>query len=147
MVYGFFVGFLVLLIGFWMLVGHPLDAPWTWWTYWSGERTTKTFLVAVERNEMTKAYGIWVNDPDWQHHPDQYKQYPYARFSEDWGPNSSANDYGTISSDQVVVRKMWGNALIVGALINGRKAKPLFLAYDSKAHTLGFSPVELSYGD
>ena len=144
-VYGFFVGFLLLLIGAWLLVGHPLDAPWTWWTYWAGERTAKQFLVAVEANDLPKAYAIWTNDPKWQQHRDQFKTYPYSRFSEDWGPNSSANDYGTISTDRVVVRKVWGDVLVVGALINGRKSKPLFLAYDRKDHTLGFSPVELTY--
>jgi len=29
-------------------------------------------------------------------------------------------------------------------MINGRKSKPLFLAYDKRQHTLGFSPFELS---
>jgi hypothetical protein len=144
MLYGFFGGFLLLLLLGWLFVGHPLDAPWTWWTYWAGERSTEQFLQAVEKNDLPRAYGIWVNDFGWQSHADRYKNYPFARFQEDWGPNSPDNDYGTISSDQVVARKMWGDVLVVGALINGRKSKPLFLAYDRKAHTLGFSPVELT---
>jgi len=35
---------------------------------------------------------------------------------------------------------------VVAVLINGRKSKALFLAYDTKTRTLGFSPVELYLG-
>ncbi len=147
MLYGFFGGFVALLLASWLLVGHPLDMPWTWWTYWAGERTAEKFLQAVEDNQLPRAYGIWVNDPEWQHHVDNFKTYPYERFAEDWGPNSQANDYGTISSDKIVVRKIWGSALVVGAMINGRKSKPLFLTYDRKTHVLGFSPVELTINE
>jgi len=141
---GSFAAFLFLLIGSWLAVGHPLDGPWTWWTYWAGNRATDNFLHAVETNDMPQAFSIWENDKDWQQHAGKYSKYPYERFVEDWGPNSSANDYGTISSHQIVVKKIVGTELVVGAMINGRKSKPLFLAYDRSGHTLGFSPVELT---
>lgn len=144
LVKGFFAGFLLAFIAAWLVVGHPLDAPWTWWTYWAGTRATENFLQAVEKNDMPRAFGIWVNDANWQQHAGNYAKYPYERFLEDWGPNSSANDYGTISSHQVVVKKIVGTELIIGSMINGRKSKGLFLAYDRKDHTLGFSPVELT---
>jgi hypothetical protein len=143
--YGFLIGFVVLLLAAWFAVGHPLDGPWTWWTYWTGEHATEKFLGAVEANDLPRAYGIWVDDPAWQQHSVVDGSYTFARFSEDWGQNSSANDYGTIKSHRVVVEKMWGNVLVVGSLINGRKSKALFLSYDRKAHTLGFSPVELTF--
>jgi hypothetical protein len=43
---------------------------------------------------------------------------------------------------------MYGNVLLVGVLINGRKSKALFLDYDPQTHTLNFSPpdVELYLG-
>jgi hypothetical protein len=141
---GSLVGLLALFIASWLVVGHPLDSPWTWWTYWSGTRATNGFLHAVEGNDMPRAYGIWVNDKNWQQHAGNFKTYPYERFLEDWGPNSSANDYGTIASHQIVVQKVVGTELVVGSMINGRKSKPLFLAYDRSGHTLGFSPVELT---
>jgi len=143
-IYGFLSGVLLAFIAAWLLVGHPLAGPWTWWTYWSGSRATDQFLHAVESNDLSHAYGIWVHDPEWQQHVANYKTYPYERFQEDWGSNSSANDYGTITSHEVVVKKIVGTELVVGSMINGRKSKPLFLAYDRKAHTLGFSPVELT---
>lgn len=141
---GILGGTLALVIGFWLVCGHPFDMPWHWWAYWAGERDANLFLRAVEQNDMVKAYGIWVNDDDWREHPDKYGKYTFERFKEDWGPDNNSNDYGTIKSHRVVARRFSGNQMIVGFLMNGRKSKPLFLAYDSKEHTLGFSPFELT---
>ena len=142
--YGILAALLLFLVGMWLFTGRPLDYPWTWWTYWSGERDVNQFLLAVEGNDLPRAYGIYMNDFDWKSHPQRYERYPFARFSEDWGPNSMQNDYGTISSHRVVARKIYGGNLIVGCLVNGRKSKPMFLIYDHKDHTLGDSPVELT---
>ncbi len=136
-------GLVVLLLAAWLVAGRPIDFPWTWWTYWSGERTAEHFLQAVESNDLQRAYGIWENDADWQQHKEKYLTYSFDRFSADWGQNSAANEYGTITSHQFVIKKVSGSVLIVGAMINGRKSKPLFLAYDKHDHTLGFSPFEL----
>jgi hypothetical protein len=135
----------ILLVAGWLVAGRPMDAPWRWWTYWAGQRDTDQFLQAVEAKDLNRAYAIWNNDPNWQQHAANYEKYPFKRFQEDWGPDSSANDYGTISSHELAIKKVVGegSALIVGYMINGRKSKPLFLAYDTKAHTLGFSPFEL----
>ncbi len=137
-------GLLVFLVFMWFFTGRPTDWPWTWWTYWAGERDVNQFLQAVEANDMPRAYGIWENDFDWRSHQDKYKNYPYERFAADWGHDSSANDYGTISSHKIVARKLTGTELIVGSMINGRKSAPLFLAYDKRDHTLGFSPFQLT---
>jgi hypothetical protein len=142
--YGVLAGLFVFLVGMWLFTGRPIDYPWTWWTYWAGERDTNQFLQAVEANDLPRAYAIWDNDFDWRQHLDKYKTYPYERFQEDWGQSSSANEYGTITSHRIVARKLSGSQLIVASMINGRKSKPLFLAYDKKEHTLGFSPFELS---
>jgi hypothetical protein len=136
-------GLLVFVVFLWLFTGRPVDYPWTWWTYWAGERDINQFLLAVESNDLPRAYGIWENDFDWRQHPDKYKTYPYERFAEDWGQDSMGNDYGTIKSHSIVVRKLTGTALIVGAMINGRKSAPLFLAYDKNDHTLSFSPFKL----
>jgi hypothetical protein len=142
--YGVSGGLLVFLVFMWFFTGRPVDWPWNWWPYWSGERDVNQFLQAVEANDLPRAYGIWENDFDWRNHQDKYKTYPYERFSADWGQDSSANDYGTIKSHRIVARKLTGKELIVGSMINGRKSAPLFLAYDRHDHTLGFSPFELT---
>ena len=141
---GILAGLLVFLIGMWLFTGRPFDFPWTWWTYWAGERDVNQFLQAVEGNDLQRAYAVWQNDFDWQRHPEKYAQYPYSRFAKDWGQNSRDNEYGTISSHTIVARKLASRELVVAALINGRKSKPLFLAYDKKDHTLSFYPYELT---
>ena len=142
--YGFLGGFVLLFIAAWLAVGHPFDAPWTWWTYWSGEHAAEKLLRTVEKNDLPAAYAIWENDEHWQEHKDSFP-YSYDRFAAAFGPASQENDYGTISSHQLVVaRTLVGGDLVVGAMINGRKSKPLFLAYDHKTHRLTFSPMELT---
>ena len=54
---------------------------------------------------MPKAFGIWNHDPDWQHHPQQYAQYPYGRFETDWG---HASDWG-----DKLVQKIYANPIVV----------------------------------
>jgi len=135
-----FIG--VFTLGFWLAAGMPFDWPWTWNTHRTGLITVDRFLRAVEKNDLTQAYGIWWHDKDWQQHPQKYADYSFPRFQSDWGPDSSENDYGAIKSHIFKAAHMYGNVLVVGALINGRKSKPLFLDYDPSTHTLGYSPVE-----
>jgi hypothetical protein len=138
--------FVVLLIGDWLISGMPVDWPWNWWTHLRGRITTNHFLDAVEQNDLAKAYGVWVHDPDWRQHEAKYSAYPFARFQQDWSPTSSGNDYGAIKSHKILAARISGNTLVLGVSINGLKSKALFLAYDPKMHTLGFSPVELYLG-
>jgi hypothetical protein len=143
-VYAFFGGFFLLIIAAWLIVGHPIDAPWNWWAYWTGQHTTDKFLRAVENNDLPRAYGIWENDAEWKQHPDKFGAYTFERFQQDWGSTSSANEYGAIASHQIVVAKTRPTDVVVGSMINGRKSKPLFLAYGRQDHKLNFSPVELT---
>jgi len=138
--------FVVLFIGGWLISGMPVDFPWNWWTHFRGRMTINHFLTAVEQNDLQKAFGIWNHDPDWQKHPQQYAGYPFARFQQDWSPNSSENEYGVIKSHKIVAARISGNVLLLGVQINGLKSKNLFLNYDPKTHVLGFSPVELYLG-
>jgi hypothetical protein len=94
----------------------------------------------VEANDLAKAYGIWVNDKDWQQHPAQHGVYPFARFQDDWSSTSPDNEYGAIKSHQIVLAGHYGNGVLVAILINGRKSDALDLAYDPKTGQLSFSP-------
>jgi hypothetical protein len=136
----------VLFIGAWLVSGMPVDWPWNWGTHFRGRMTANRFLSAVEQNDLAKAYGVWSHDPDWQQHSAEHSAYPFSRFEQDWSPSSSANDYGAIKSHKIVAARISGNVLILGITINGLKSKALFLNYDPKMHTLGFSPVELYLG-
>jgi hypothetical protein len=136
----------VLFIWSWFLAGMPVDWPWRWWTHFRARMTLNNFLDAVEQNNLQKAYGIWFHDPQWQQHANNYNAYPFDRFLQDWSSTSSANEYGSIKSHRIVAARMSGNVLLMGIRINGLKSNALFLNYDPKTHTLGFSPVELYLG-
>ncbi len=138
--------FVVLFIGGWLGSGMPVDWPWNWWTHFRGRAVASHFLTAVEQNDLQKAYGIWTADPNWQQHPSQHAEYPFARFEQDWSPTSSANEYGPIHSFKIVAARRSGNVLLMAIRINERKSNALFLDYDPKTHVLGFSPVELYLG-
>jgi hypothetical protein len=138
--------FCILVIGFWILAGWPVDWPWNWWTHMRGRADVNTFFKDVEKNDMAAAYGVWVHDGDWQQHKEKFGNYPFDRFQEDWSPNSSQNEYGAIKSHDIVAARMAGNVLLMGIRLNGSKSKALFLNYDPKSHVLGFSPVELYLG-
>jgi hypothetical protein len=129
-----------LFIAWWLVAGHPVDWPWHWDAYIFGERTVNRFLTAVEQDNMSKAYGIWMHDPNWQQHQSRYTLYPFSRFEHDWGPNSPDNDYGVISSHKIAAARYYGNVLLVAVLINGRKSGALNLDYDPKTGTLDFAP-------
>jgi hypothetical protein len=137
-----------LLIGWWLLAGRPVDWPWNWNNHLMGRMAVNRLLTAVEKNDLPTAYGIWLHDKNWQQHPVQSGTYSYERFQRDWSPTSSDNEYGVIQSHHIVAARMYGNVLLVGVLINGRKSKALFLDYDPQTHTLNFSPpdVELYLG-
>lgn len=138
--------FFVLFIAGWFVSGMPVDWPWNWWTHFRARSVANHFLAAVQQNDLQKAYGIWSADPNWQQHPSQHIEYPFARFQQDWSPTSSANEFGPIRSHKIVAARRSGNVLLMGIRINGLMSKALFIDYDPKTHTLGFSPVELYLG-
>ena len=129
-----------IIIG--VLISIPFIAALTWqfWN-WPEEHRLHRFFHAVETKNYTEAYALWTADPDWQHHLDRYKTYPYGQFENDWGP---ASDYGVITSEKIVVSHQYGSGVIIGVEINGRKT-PLFLWVERSSKSVGFSPVELRY--
>jgi uncharacterized membrane protein YraQ (UPF0718 family) len=114
---------------------------WAFWD-WPEQHRLNHFLATVESGDLNKAYAEWNHDPDWQKHPERYKDYSFADFSKDWGVGS---DYGLIKSHKIEITKTVGNGVVMGVAINGGKT-PLFLRVDHKTKQIGFSPVELYVG-
>jgi hypothetical protein len=135
---------LLLFVVYWLVASRPVDWPWNWNRYLFGRAAVNKFLGALEANDLNKAYGIWVNDKNWQQHPAQYGTYPFARFQGDWGPSSPDNEYGPIRSHKIVLAGRYGNGLLVAVLINGRKSGALNLDYDPKTGQLSFAPPGVS---
>lgn len=112
-----------------------------WFWNWPAEHRVNRFFDAVEAKDMSRAYGIWNNDADWEKHPERFANYKYGAFQVDWGPSS---DWGQITSHKIVMTKRTGSGTVIGVELNKRKT-PTFLWVESATHQLGFSPVELEY--
>lgn len=141
--YGTLGSILVLVVAFWLAASHPVDWPWYWFHHIQARHTANNFLKAVEQNDLPKAYGIWMNDRDWQQHTGNYPNYPFSRFYDDWSRTSPDNEYGVIQSHQIVVAHQYGNIVLMAILVNGRKSNALNLTFDPKTHTLNFSPPDM----
>ena len=135
---------LLLFISWWLVASRPVDWPWNWNRYLFGRITVNKFLTAVEADDLPRAYGIWINDKNWQQHPAQHSVYPYARFQGDWSPSSPDNEYGAIKSHKIAEAARYGNNLLVAVLINGRKTDALELSYEPKTGQLSFAPPGVS---
>jgi hypothetical protein len=103
------------------------------------EHRASNFLSAVQDNDLEKAFGIWLNDPDWKQHP-QNPNYDFKRFASDWGPQS---EQGPLKSYKVEISKRTGSGCIIQVRINDMPKK-VFLWYEIKTKKLSFSPLELS---
>jgi hypothetical protein len=104
------------------------------------EHRVSVFLSAVQQGDYPKAYGIWMNDPDWQQHPQKY-DYKISRFTEDW---TTASDWGgPVKSFHIDVSKRDKTGVVVAARING--TKKFFIKYESADGTLSYFPNEIAY--
>ena len=106
------------------------------------EHRASVFLSALQSQDYTKAYGIYYNDPNWQQHPDKYKDYPLDRFTEDFTTESDWK--GPVKSFHVDFSKRDAKGTAVASTINGSTNLTLF--YQSSDGTLAFFPYQLTRG-
>jgi hypothetical protein len=106
------------------------------------EHRVSVFLTALQARDYPKAYGIFYNDPNWQQHPDKYKDYPLQRFTEDFTTESDWE--GPVNTFQVNYSRRNSNGTVVRATING--STPLTLNYQRSDGTLSFFPYVLTRG-
>ncbi len=84
------------------------------------EHKVDTFLTDIEQQKFPEAYGLYVNDKDWQQHPDKYKSYPLDRFTEDWTKFSPVGPIHAHHVDKSVTdgSGVFGTTVIVGSTVN-----------------------------
>lgn len=145
LILGGVVALFVLLIGWWLVAGRPVDWPWNWNSHLLGRMAANNFFKAVEANDLPKAYGIWFHDPNWQQHPQKFSAYTYERFTRDWAPDGVENEYGAIKSHRIAASAIRGNSLMMGIFVNGRKTKAINLEYFPPDHTLSFTPEDVQF--
>jgi len=110
--------------------------------YWPEEHITDQFFDALQKQQYETAYGIWMHDPQWQKHPEKYKQYPYNEFYKDWGPGG---EWGLIKSHKIYASggmKGGSSGVIVEVVVNdiNDPDKHARLWVEKSDKTIGFSP-------
>jgi len=134
-------GIIVLLLVIIAFAGFVLGHGWFFMNLPS-EHHVSTFLAALQAQDYPKAYGIFYNDPDWQQHPQKYKDYPLQRFTEDFTTESDWK--GPVTSYHVDFSKRDHTGTVVASTING--TSHLTLKYQSSDGTLTFFPYVLTRG-
>ena len=139
-------GLVLLFIVWWIVAGKPIDWPWRWNTHLVGRIKINRFLTDIEKNDLNAAYGVWINDKNWQQHP-PHGANSFERFKEGWDPNSPDAEWqGVIQSHHIASHRIYGNVLLVAILINGAKQNALNLTYDPRTGQVSYAPpgVKLS---
>ena len=88
--------------------------------YWPEERLVDKFFAALERKDFETAYGLYMADPAWQQHPQQYPLYPYNEFYRDWGPGG---EWGLVKNYKIYATgecPHGGSGVIVEVIVNDR---------------------------
>jgi len=114
---------------------------WVAWMYrnWPEEHAVDRFFDSLQQKNYEAAYGIWMNDAQWQQHQDKYSQYPFRDFYRDWGPGG---EWGLINSHSVygsATPKGGGSGVIVEVVVNNR-AEHARIWVQKEDKTLSFSP-------
>jgi hypothetical protein len=115
--------------------------------YWREEHQVDRFFDALQERNFEKAYGVWMNDPDWKQHLDKYARYTFADFTKDWGPGGEWGIIKSHSIDGTAVPK-GGNAgafvgpsgVVVVVTVNERIADKAHIWVEKSDKTLSFSP-------
>ncbi len=139
-VYSAVGGLVVLFILWWLVAGRPIDWPWNWDNHLFGRAAVNRFMTDLEKNDLQKAYGVWMHDPNWQQHAQRYTAYPFSRFQDDWSATSPDAEYHSIHSFRIAAARMYGNVLLVAILVNGARQNALDLTWDPRTRTLSFAP-------
>jgi hypothetical protein len=106
--------------------------------YWPEEHKVDKFFTALEKQDFKTAYGIWMNDPAWQQHPQKFQRYAFNEFYTDWGPGG---EWGIVRNHRVegAVHPKGGSGVVVVVEVNGR-SEPARVWVEKSDKTLSFSP-------
>ena len=140
------LGVLFALLVLLTLGGYMAGHGWLF-TNLPAEHKVDRFFDALQAKDYGKAYAIYTNDPGFAQHAAQHKDYPLARFTEDWTTESPAG--GPIVSHHVDISRTdgtgtFGTGTIVAVRVNG--GKKLFMWVQRSDGTLTEpAPHELEY--
>lgn len=130
----------VLVVG---LLGALLGYGW-FFRYFPEEHMVGHFFDDLQRQDYKDAYGIWMHDPNWQQHPQQYSKYPFNDFYRDWGPGG---EWGIIKTQKVYGASTCpgpGSGVVVDVIVNDR-TEHAQVWVEKSDKTLSFPPCELVF--
>jgi len=135
---GLFV-FVLGIGGLGFLLGHG----W-WFRYWPEEHVVAKFFNALQKQDYKTAYGIWMQDRQWQQHPERYQRYLFGDFYRDWGPGG---EWGLVKTQRVLGASTCpggGSGIVVDVVVNDR-AQHAQVWVEKSDHTLSYPPCELMF--
>ncbi len=116
-----------------------------WWNrYWPEEHLVGKFFAALQAQDYKTAYAIWMQDPQWQQHPQNHPKYPFNEFYRDWGPGG---EWGLIKSQRVFGASTCpggGTGIVVDVIVNDR-TEHAQVWVEKSDHTLSYPPCELLF--
>jgi len=110
-----------------------------WFRFWPEEHVANKFFDALQSQNYETAYAIWMHDPQWKQHPQQYSKYSFNDFYQDWGP---AGEWGRIKSHKIYAVGSppgGGSGVIIDVTVNDR-AEPARVWVQKSDKTMSFSP-------
>jgi hypothetical protein len=105
---------LIVVLVLTTLAGYALGHGW-FFSNLPAEHKVSNFFAALQVKDYNKAFAIYNNDPDWQQHPDQYKDYPEARFQDDWATQDPID--GPLLGYHVDISKTDGDSKSGGIIV------------------------------
>jgi hypothetical protein len=115
-----------------------------WFRFWPEQRIAGRFFDALQKQDYNTAYGIWMQDPTWQQHPQQHARYPFNDFYRDWGPGG---EWGLIKTEKVFGASTCpggGTGVVVDVVVNDR-AVHAQVWVEKSDKTMSFPPCELVF--
>ncbi len=115
--------------------------------HWPQERVVDRLFDHIEAGDFKSAYATWTADPEWEQHPEKYKNYTFGQFQLDWGPTG---EYGKITRHEIegsVTPKSTGNVtgIVVAVRVNNMASKPACIWVDNRTKALSYSPVACTF--
>lgn len=115
-----------------------------WFRYWPEEHIVGNFFTDLQKQDYKAAYGIWMHDPNWEQHPQQYSKYPFNDFYRDWGPGGEWGLIKTVDVYGASTCPGGGSGVVVDVVVNGR-AEHAQVWVEKSDRTLSFPPCELIF--
>jgi hypothetical protein len=125
-------------------------AGFLWWNrYWPEERVAKHFFATLQQQDYKTAYGIWMQDPQWEQHAEQHSKYRFNEFYQDWGPGGQ---WGLIKTQKVYGSSPCpaksgdhgGSGVVVDVVVNDR-TEHAQIWVEKGDKTLSYPPCELLF--